>query len=70
MDKRIFDIRIKAWLCSITLILLIVGILVVFAIAPVIVGRILLLIFVFGGFTFFAIFILIAFAIWFDEKMS
>lgn len=70
MNKEIFDIRIKAWLCSIVLILLIVGVFVGISIAPIIVGQILLLILGFGVFAFFMILILVAFAIWFDEKLS
>lgn len=70
MNKKIFDIRIKAWLCSIVLILLIASIFVGVSIAPIIVGKILLLIFVFGGLGFFALFVLVSFAVWFDEKLS
>jgi hypothetical protein len=70
MNKEIFGIRIKAWLCSITLVLLIVGVFVGLSIAPLIVGRVLLLILGFGALGLFAIFVLVAFAIWFDEKLS
>jgi hypothetical protein len=70
MNKEIFDIRIKAWLCSITLVLLIVGIFVGLSIAPVIVGKVLLMILGFGVLGLFAIFVLVAFAIWFDEKLD
>jgi hypothetical protein len=70
MNKEIFGIRIKAWLCSITLVLLIVGIFVGLSIAPVIVGKVLLLILGFGALGLFAIFVLMAFAIWFDEKLD
>jgi uncharacterized membrane protein SpoIIM required for sporulation len=70
MNKEIFDIRIKAWLCSITLVLLIVGVFVGLSIAPVIVSKVLLMILGFGALGLFAIFVLVAFAIWFDEKLS
>lgn len=70
MEKEIFGIRIKAWLCSITFVLLIVGVSVGLSIAPVIVGKVLLLILGLGTLGLFAIFILVTFAIWFDEKLS
>jgi len=70
MEKEIFGIRIKAWLCSIAFVLLVVGVFVGLSIAPVTVGRVLLLILGFGALGLFAIFVLVAFAIWFDEKLS
>jgi hypothetical protein len=47
-----------------------VGVFVGLSIAPVIVGKVLLLILGFGALGLFAIFVLMTFAIWFDEKLS